>query len=508
MTNRIPNYLKLHIEEAADESDLVSLLPEFDRLRTLFPAVTGCQLEISAHASAGDQLTFPWLESQPTHYQVSLQPASSFGQKIKSQDTLDLASTLAELLNKLSQTRHALRCRDAELAAAVPVVSVDEDGQHLAQRLEGVLRGAAEMMQCFGAGLYMLDEATTCLKLRAEHGLAADVSLQPARRLEDAAADIEAMAGHAVVVEDSHAFSHWQVPHRCGAAICVPVASATTILGTLWLFRELPGDFGPSEQHLAEMTAGRLAADLERSVLIQEVRQLRRESAPAADIAPPRKDEPRSVPPLVEGWDVAESSTRERRGGSFCRWRVAADDKLFLSVGATHDQQNLREPTTAFRSAIAAHTQHDLDVGDLFSQVNETLWSSTAQGSQASLFHSALDPTCGVLNYGLTGNVYAYALRPHGWEPLLSESVLLGVDGHLTTEIRSQVLMPGDILLAITSAQAARSPSTTNRMNHVAETLLLNTHIGADELAELASDMFSEQSQDDVTILVAKRNET
>ena len=94
------------------------------------------------------------------------------------------------------------------------------------------------MLRCFGGGLYLLDEATTNLKLRAQFGLEETAFLMPARRLETAIADIEALAGHAVVIDDTELLSHWSVPVPCGAAICVPVSSPTTILGTLWLFAE------------------------------------------------------------------------------------------------------------------------------------------------------------------------------------------------------------------------------------------------------------------------------
>ncbi len=274
MNNRIPDYLKLHVEETDDRSRAINI-PGFERLCAAFPAATGCRIDVEAFAAADDQLTFPWLEPAATRFQVSVETTGIPGvQKVQPKDTCELAGALTELLNKLSQTRQALRRREAELAAAVPVVSVSEDGQHLADRLEAVVRGTADMLQCFGAGLYLLDEATTCLKLRTHHGLDEQSLTQPARRLEDAIADIEAMAGHAVVVEDALLLSHWNLPADCGSAICVPVSSPTTILGTLWFFHEHSHDFNPGEQNLAEMTAGRLASDLERHVLMQEIRQL------------------------------------------------------------------------------------------------------------------------------------------------------------------------------------------------------------------------------------------
>ncbi len=149
MSNRIPDYLKLHVEEPKTSHD--QGFPEFDRLCLAFPNVTGCHLAVDSRPGLGNQLTFPWLETPPTQFQVSLETANVAGfPNPKAQDIRELSEAITDLLNELSRTRHALRRREAELATGVPVVSVAEDGKHLADRLESVLREAANMLQCDG----------------------------------------------------------------------------------------------------------------------------------------------------------------------------------------------------------------------------------------------------------------------------------------------------------------------------------------------------------------------
>ena len=48
---------------------------------------------------------------------------------------------------------------------------MSEDGEHLAHRLAAILKGGADAVGCQSAGLYLLDETTTTLKLRAAHNL-------------------------------------------------------------------------------------------------------------------------------------------------------------------------------------------------------------------------------------------------------------------------------------------------------------------------------------------------
>ena len=70
-------------------------------------------------------------------------------------------------------------------------------------RLEAVLRGGTEAVDCQAAALYLLDDATSQLKMRSCWGLPLDRLAAPARPLKGAVADLEALLGHAVVIEDT-----------------------------------------------------------------------------------------------------------------------------------------------------------------------------------------------------------------------------------------------------------------------------------------------------------------
>ena len=115
-----------------------------------------------------------------------------------------LADALGKLWGELLATRHALWQREAELAAGVPLVlrRRRRDMPPLGERLEAVLRGGAEAIGCQAAALYLLDPATTELKLRSSWGLPRKRLTDPARPLRGALADLEALLGHAVVLTD------------------------------------------------------------------------------------------------------------------------------------------------------------------------------------------------------------------------------------------------------------------------------------------------------------------
>ena len=181
-----------------------------------------------------------------------------------------LASAIGGLLEETLQLRRALFEREAELAAGVPLVPHPEEPEHLANRLEAVLRGGAQAVGCHAAAMYLLDEATSKLKLRSCWGLPLDRFTAPPRPLKGAVADLESLLGHAVVLEDTAMMRHWRAPEEFAAAVCVPVSTSTTILGTLWMFSNSKRDFTDPQTNIVEVVAGRLAADLEREMLWQE----------------------------------------------------------------------------------------------------------------------------------------------------------------------------------------------------------------------------------------------
>ena len=155
------------------------------------------------------------------------------------------------------------------------------------------------------AALYLLDEGTTELKLRSCWGLPFDRLTASARPLQGAMADLEAMLGHAVVLNDVETRRVWNVPEDFPAAVCVPVSTPTTLLGTLWVFGNERRDFNDRQTNILEVVAGRLASDLEREMLMRcgcDGAELKKQLAAIERVQ--RNGLP-TIAPMLDGWDVA-----------------------------------------------------------------------------------------------------------------------------------------------------------------------------------------------------------
>ncbi len=82
-----------------------------------------------------------------------------------------LARAAQELSSRFEKAQDAFRTQEAELAATATPIGTDDSPSRIRIRLEKILRTAMSATGCVAAGLYLLDNDTTNLKLRACQGL-------------------------------------------------------------------------------------------------------------------------------------------------------------------------------------------------------------------------------------------------------------------------------------------------------------------------------------------------
>ena len=425
-----------------------------------------------------------------------------------------LAGALAQMLTELGQTRGALRDREAELAAGVPLVPHSSKRDHLSRRLETVLKGGTEALDCQASALYLLDDATTKLKLRSVWGRLPQSRLtDPARPLQGALADLEAMLGHAVVLDDLEIGGYWNAPEDFPAAVCVPVSSPTTILGTLWIFSDHRRDFNARQTNIAEIVAGRLAADLERETLLREGvgnSQMKQQLAAAERL---QKNQLPTVGPLLDGWDVAGTTTQAQPvGGDFYDWFGLPDGLVAVAVGDVMDR-GLEAALAAgtVKASLRSHAEYLRDAATLLSQVNLTLWKGSAGDQYASLFCGLLETATGRVRYSTAGEPAVVRVRPDGWESLSRPSVPLGDSPETDYQLDECTLQPGETLLVFTDGFRDALDRQGNQLSEegLAEPIMKKLQLPAQDLINLAGDLLDAHSpdkgRDDRTLLVIKR---
>lgn len=526
MINRIPDYLRLHTgneNDAQAEGETLeagAAAPEqhvfnMDVLCQKFAEVTGVDLQYGSRDALPRELDW-FMEIEDTRPGETM----AFGIKGANRNTEaqtlrqieNLAGEVGWLANRLHKAERALWEREAELAVGIPVTAYPEiEKSHIAERLEAILRCGVEAVNCTAGALYLLDEATTQLKIRSQWGFDQGVFTEPARVLRGARGDLEALTGHAVVVEERDELNYWNIPEEFSAAVCVPVSTMTMPLGTLWIYSTEARPFDDHETNLIEVIAGRIAVELEREVLIREAANRRNGSNLAGAIDWQQQMAP-TTQPLADGWDfAAATSFKSSLTGDHCFWHSRGDGNVFSSVSSVVGEV----PEIALTSALLAGTIRGLCesrlVSDVVEGVNRTLWSSSDGDLLASIYASEINPRTGQVKFVATGDVGVFIIRPHGWEELSIDNTYCGSDDELEFEAVETKLESDDILIAFTSPRnlAPRLVGSAAEQQQLAEIALHNTHLTSHELMELLRQEWEPNdpsNQSPPAILVIKRN--
>lgn len=445
MSRAIPNYLKLHVEElAASARAAVAALPH-DGLCHSFAAATGWQLPLT-------RLTPPRRRSgRPRDVEgIGFERVEAGeNQHLELARVKPLALAIGKVVAELEEARRTLAEREAELATAIPVNLPRDDARPLLRRLENLLKIVTESVQARAAALYLLDDATSRLKLRAHYGLSADRFYAPPRPLRGQGIDLEALLGRTVVIPHVDGSQLGVPPEPCRAAVCAPVSSPTVPLGTLWVFAAEPREFTPLQSNLIEVTAGRIAAELERHALGREtvqLNQMRRQWQQARRWLQARVP---LVEPLADAWDVAGWTPQsEQLSGQFVDWEVLPDERLLVALG--------RAPGVALDASLSAVTLQSLfkalspksrDPRRLLGQVHATAWRTAAGASLGSLITAAVHPESDEIQISGTGEVSGLVVGRSRCQVVGVEPHRIGESPEARFALQRLALQPGDSLL-------------------------------------------------------------
>ncbi|MBR3218720.1 MAG: GAF domain-containing protein [Thermoguttaceae bacterium] len=139
----------------------------------------------------------------------------------------------------------------------------------VARLISMILRRGTRQIDCQAAGLYLLDERTSFLKLCGSWGPLERSAEHPIRPLSSATADLEALLGNAVVLNEPFLREKWNAPEQYETSLCIPVADDQTLLGTIWFVSDKKRDFTSAELEKLELIAAKVALEIKRASLIK-----------------------------------------------------------------------------------------------------------------------------------------------------------------------------------------------------------------------------------------------
>ena len=419
------------------------------------------------------------------------------------------ASAIADLVGETLSTRYQLWRRESELAAksALSICQQKDEDRQLAFLLQDILHGTADALGCVAASMYLLDDKTSELKMRSCWGLPTERLMDPARPLRGSAADLEAMLGRAVALEDEEAMQQWNSPEDFPTGLCVPIVSQSSILGTVWFYSRNARRFSKRQIQMAELIAGRLAAELERDALqgiYSEQESFKKEIEAASLI---QKNQLPVSAPWIEKWDMAGKVKQKRDfGGNFYDWFTMPDGQIVCALADCHDQGTTAALTASMvKSSLRSHAQYNNNVNSLMGQIDRTIWSSSAADQYVNLFCATLDSKSDRVHFAAAGKINIYRVNKSGVEKLSQETAMLGQTPETEFASDSVELNKNEALVVFSS----KVDCTDDEMNKVLKSVQSNLnrsarHCARETFARLESKNVSSPEMD-YSLLVLKR---
>lgn len=468
MARKLSSHLKLHVEETSlDQSDSPGPnAAKFDlaELMQAFAQATGWlpkPLSSTPHHPAAEPLAGegPRPPLRQRIQLVSTEPIdgaldASMGDVLANeQEAWALFEQIDSLVQELDAAEQAIERQEAQLATAVGVSIRPDEAEILSQRLQETLERASEQTGSDAAALYLLDEATSELKMRSCWGLPNSALKHPARPLRGAMADLEALMGNAVLVENTKLAPEWNCPEDFPAALCLPIGSPTLPQGTIWLWSEHIRDFSASDIDCAKSAADKMLVDIERSVLADEVlktRSLDRQLESASLVQSSRLPSLQPLHPDYEigGWTFQGQSL----GGNFHAWTVNKHQEICAALGAaaTHGAAGALVATSV-QTAVETCWNSRHQPSQLLRKANDVLWEAEDGDWRSSLCYLQVHPESGSTQLALTGDIQAFIVGSHGYRRVNGTPTYLAEQPDTRFQ-NEQLYLEGGELLVVASA--------------------------------------------------------
>lgn len=487
MSREIPSYLRLHRAESVERRRRPSEPDTASRFWQTFAEATGWCLRPKHQRAAAGLLANVGGTSVMSSDDADGMPA------VPQESAMRLADAAEALTSRLAVAEETIRRQEARLAVAeaARVAAPDAEGApatagetDLAAALAAILAQGAEAARCDAAGLYILDEETSQLKLRAASGLPETRLSDPPRQLRGSLGDLEALIGNVVTLDDAAAMPQWQSPEACASALCVAVSVAGTPLGTLWMWSSRPTEFSGAEKAAAKLTASLISAQLTSDTLSRRAAAATRAVRPLrAAAAWQQRQQPIDVSPApdwqVSGWTEAPRAL----AASWYHWDVLPDGMIAMVIAEAHaDGLDAAMIAATARSAWQSHAGYRHDPAQMLRRVGDTLWQTNTGDQLVSLLYAQIDPETGEGMMASAGSLGGMVASRYGFRPLAERSQPLGAQIDLRPRLSRLQLAVGETLLVYTpgliDAAAVDNQQTRLTQHRVADIVRGSIDVG------------------------------
>jgi len=459
----IPNYLRLHAgSKRSRPFTSRAVMDPVARFWQAYTEATGWRVA----SYGGKRPAATSLDGQQPPQSVRLRPvidnalmgdldALSDVPMVSREAAEQLAIAGSDLAQLFQQSLDAFEHQEAELAATATPVAASDTADQVAARLQRVLDRARSATGCDAAAIYMLDEQTTTLKLRACAGLPQARLLRPARPLRGSRGDLESLVRDVVLIDDlcGTLSTTWSSPEPYASAMVVRIEEDELPIGTLWLWSTAPQTFSHRDAAAAQVAAAAVAAELARTKLS---RDRHRWTTTSSTLQSAAQWQLRQLPPAMElspGYFVDGWTESPRPWAcSWHSWEILPDGMIAFALAEADCSELCGAMIAATaRAAFAAHSNYRHSVTDMLSRLSDSLWQTNSGDQIVSMLYGHLNPENGEGSVASAGRCQAIIAGSRGFRPVCcgmqSDPLASRIDCRLAhTEFR---LHAGEALVAV-----------------------------------------------------------
>lgn len=444
--------LRIHVEEDLAREErlkqrLHTCMPEAKALAEQFETTTGWLLNYTAATPPGDLMA----DQVPTpvfgRFEISDMSAKwPVGKptvsRAESERLIANINRLVTRIERLELTQHQSLGTLIEVNEDSPVIPTN-----LSDKVANLLRFAKQEFSALGAAVYLLDEATTHLRLRS---MIAPVpfahEVESVRSLEHSLADLESLIGNKVNIHSREMGETWKIPKPFQFGWCVVMGTKNLPLGTLWIFFSEARNPSSKELEFLESLNHQLHSEIssrEKSPNDPASELLQQELILAS-----RSNDARlpSFAPEIDGWKIAGWTYRHGYlASTFHDWAVTPSGNLSVAVGQVSGPMLTSAMSlNNLRSLVSAHREYRHTSQSMAAKLNEQIWCHSPGDETAALIYVLIEPETNqahLVNAGDGGVVFS---GPRGIQSIDQFQSPLGMDLDTTYEQWEQVLKESD----------------------------------------------------------------
>lgn len=372
---------------------------------------------------------------------------------VSEKDATALLSSIEMLVARLERAENAVRKQQAQLATEVSITRNQDEDFEIADRFEAILESSGRSIGANAAAIYLLDDATSELKMRACWNLPIESLMGPPRALRGSLADLEALLGNAVLIEDTACSPNWPSPEDFASAIVVSIGSVSMPHGTIWFWSDRQRSYNVTEVEVANMASGRVMGELEQAVLGVEVRNSRTlatqmDQASIAQAARWPKSTRMHEDFDVGGWSIREGDL----GGAYHDWEVTPNEDLVCLFGDALASGPQGAIVASSINAIARSAwSQNRRPSEIIQSIGDYLFDG---GEEDWLAHASLlqlDLKSGRGCIANAGNNQLFIVSERGFRPIGSLSKPLASSPMIQNQCAKFVLQPGEVLVGMSN---------------------------------------------------------